>query len=287
MMNTARVTLCLCSFSLATSGMCCVAQALDVALNLRYTDPADPSEGGTWSLVAISDDPNSTGLTRLTVRLTDMPPSGTVDSSIGQDINGGGLQIGTFGSETEFIYGQDLDPNSLVLNVGLIGGPSDQGADPLNDPEWDNASVIATGAISDLTPRPAFTSAAGIIRLSDSSFVQAVVGLINVRGDSECGLGLDPGTCLEKCDLNRDGFCGPADLGLLGINWDPTGMTNGWDNGDLNDDGAVGPTDLGLIGINWSPTGLTVVPEPSGLILLTIASVGFISRRRRETKTAF
>ena len=132
---------------------------VDVSLNIVPNDFSDASQGGTWTLVAKTDTVDSDGIVGLVTRFQDIPAAGTVNPNIGHDINGGDLVVGIFGSDVEFVYGQD--PNDgLVLGVGLPGGPSDLGADPLGNSAWDNASEIAFGTIPDLSLIPLFVSAA-------------------------------------------------------------------------------------------------------------------------------
>ena len=280
-----------CIAMLAALGINAAQADVDVALNLRYTDPADPNEGGTWTLVAKTDDPNSAGITGLVTRFTDgsIPAAGSVNGSIGHDINGGAFVTGTFVDPNgpdfvEFVYGQD--PNDGVTNgVGQTGGPSDQGADPLGNSVWDNASIIATGAFTGLRPTTVLAAANETI---SGVIVSSNIGDFNVRGDSLSTLGLESGTGLFAGDANRDGAIGPADLGAVGLNWSPTGTTAGWDDGDFNDDGAVGPADLGAVGLGWDPLGnnytppaIGAVPEPTTLALVMLGALGLGVRRRQ------
>ena len=129
---------------------------VDVSLNII----PDGFGGGDWTLVAKTDTPDSAGIVALITRFIDgtIPAAGTVNPDIGHDLNGGTLVVGTFvdpfGPDfVEFVYGQD--PNDgLVLGVGLPGGPSDLGPDPLGNPAWDNASEIAFGTIPDTNNIP-------------------------------------------------------------------------------------------------------------------------------------
>lgn len=133
---------------------------VDVSLNVTPNDFSDLSQGGTWQLVAKTDTPDSDGIVGLTTRFIDgtIPAAGTVNPNVGHDIFGGTLLIGTFvdpngPNYVEFVYGQD--PNDgLVLGVGLPGGPSNVGPDPLGQPIWDDASEIAFGTIPDLNVIP-------------------------------------------------------------------------------------------------------------------------------------
>jgi hypothetical protein len=279
-MNMKRsLILSLCAVVVAAIGMSTAQADVDVALNLRYTQPADPNQGGTWTLVAKGD---SDGLVGLVTRFTDLAAAGTVDGSIGHDINGGALQVGTFSGETEFVYGQD--PNGgLVHSVGLVGGPSDQGSDPLNNAAWDDASVIATGSFAAL--RPVFVSASGNVTDVSDAISAAVIGLTNVRGDSVTTDGLLPG------DANRSGVVNSADLALLLANFNST--TGTWGQGNFNDttssDGNVNSADLALLlsNFNGSSTppalaGVAGVPEPASVVLLLAgAGLGLVVRRRK------
>ena len=171
---------------------------VDISLNIVFNDFLDPNQGGSWSLVAKTDTPDSDGIVALTSRfgLGTIPAAGTVNPNIGHDIFGGNLGIGTFPDPNgfvEFLYGQDPDPNSpipgLVLGVGLPGGPSDVGLDFLGDPTWDNASEIAFGTIPNLTIIPEFLSAAAneVFETIGGGIVAADIGEIVVRFIPEPG----------------------------------------------------------------------------------------------------
>lgn len=280
------VILSLCAVALAAMGMTAAQADVNVALNLRYNHPGDPSVGGTWTLVATTDDPNSTGITALSVRLLDMPQAGVVDPNIGHDINGGDLVIGLFNTDqTEFVYGQD--PNDgLVGNVGLAGSPSNQGADPLGNSVWNNASVIATGTIADLTARPTFVSAAGNQSMTNGDIVGFTADLMNVRGDSYEGLGLESpaGAGLLGGDGNRNGVVGIAEWTAAGVALNDTGAGT-WENGDINNSGTVGIAEWTEAGVNlnattYIPPAIGAVPEPTTLALFGLGLLGFASQRR-------
>ena len=281
--------LSLCAVALAALGVSAAQAAVNVALNLRYDDPADPNEGGSWTLVALDDDPNnSDGIVGLVSRYTDLAPAGTVNGSIGHDINGGALVVGTFGSQTEFVYGQD--PNDgLVDGVGATGGPSDQGADPLNNSAWDNASVIATGSFGGSRPVIDPNSVSANVHLG-GAITAAAIGLTNVRGDSLNTLGLEsplgsPNAGLQAGDANRNGTVDITDFGILQPNFNVPGVF-GWDDGDFNDSGLVDITDFGLLQPNFNlsgvPPAISAIPEPGTSALVAFGLLVVLGTRRKR-----
>ncbi len=79
---------------------------------------------------------------------------------------------------------------------------------------------------------------------------------------------------LKLGDLDSDGIVDVADLGILGANYNLTGVT--FSEGDLNGDGSVDLADLGVLGANWTGgqaigNGSALVPEPATLSLLTMS----------------
>ncbi len=297
------LVLSLCAVALAAFGISSAQAVVNVALNLRYTDPADPSLGGTWTLVAKTDTASSTGITGLVVRFAGgtMPAAGTVNGSIGHDINGGALVVGSFDhdsdpntpTQTEFVYGQD--PNDgLVANVGLAGTPApwNGGQDPLDGQNvgagtWDGSTIIATGAIANLSTRPAFFSAAANEDIS-GTITAATINLMTVRGDSRVTLGLEApgGSGLLAGDTNRDGIVDVTDLGNLATNWQQS--PRAWLDGNFNitTDNIVDVTDLGDLATNWqqsgTPPAIAAVPEPSAALLGLLSSTWLLARRRKQ-----
>lgn len=273
----------LCLALLASFGISSAQADVDVALNLNYTDPADPNAGGSWTLVAKTDTASSNGITSVVVRFGSgtIPAAGTVNGSIGHDINGGALVVGDFpdpNGYVEFVYGQD--PNDgLVGSVGLVGSPSNQGTDPLdplgvNGGTWDDASIIATGSF--LSSRPTAVLAAANEDIG-GTISSAVIGDFNIRGDSVSIDGLLPG------DTNRDWSVNNADFAILAGNWQSSG---GWNDGDFNSDGNVENADFALLAGNWQgsnpPPAIGAVPEPTTVSLFGIAIAGLLTARRRS-----
>lgn len=85
-------------------------------------------------------------------------------------------------------------------------------------------------------------------------------------------------------DANRSGKVDVGDLALLAGHWQmPAGAT--WEDADFNADGAVNVGDLAILAGNWAPGGGSgqSVPEPSGLLVLTVGAGVVWVRRRAKT----
>jgi hypothetical protein len=81
-------------------------------------------------------------------------------------------------------------------------------------------------------------------------------------------------------DLNGDGFVDGLDLGIQLINW---GQNVTPDQGELSGSPPVDSLDLGILLYTWNPKPLSTatVPEPSSLVLSSLASAAMMARRRR------
>lgn len=81
-------------------------------------------------------------------------------------------------------------------------------------------------------------------------------------------------------DINGDGSVDLLDLDILGANFGSTSATFG--EGDINGDGNVDLLDLDLLGSVFGTTvGSAAVPEPTALLLLTVAASAAAVRKRR------
>ncbi|MBN1853474.1 MAG: PEP-CTERM sorting domain-containing protein [Pirellulales bacterium] len=291
-MNQPRCVL-LAAFALTALivGPAIAQSTIDVSLNLRYTDPADPTEGGQFTLVAKTND--TIGIAAISAYLDNINSAGiALQTGIGGMTP---IYVMSFTDGTvNAIYGQDIS-TTVVPGVGTASTPAGLIAtDPLWNPAWNNVTSIMTGTFGGL--RPAFTtegsSSTGGNVLTKSTVpgsAAAATLTTTVRGDSKNGLGLETGTGLFAGDADRDKKVGPADLAIIGLNWAPAATTKGWDTGDFDDNGAVGPADLAQIGLNWDPTGgkyvpptVAGVPEPASLVLLSLVGLALLALRIRK-----
>ena len=218
---------------------------VDISLNIVPNDYSDPTQGGNWSLVAKTDTVNSAGIVGLlaSFELGTIPAVGTVNPNIG-----GFLFVGTFLipiERVEFVYGQPGTP--WLLGVGLPGGPSDIGPDPLGDPVWDSASEIAFGAIPDLTtipvPVPLFAGANEVEEVGGISFA-ATIDQFVVRV-----------AMLVLGDANGDGVLDNLDISAFGLAlFNPTAYAAAYPGVDtdvvldMNNDGVFNNFDIAGFG---------------------------------------
>ena len=298
-----RILLSLLTVALMAMGTSTARAAndVDVQLNLRYTDPADPSEGGTWDLLAKTATPGSFGIAGLVVNIggNDLGVTGVDAPALQITPNALAFDNATSifrynllaGGDVEIVAGDDLS-GSLVMGVGLGSSASNVPTDDLGNSVWDNSSLLASGTFAG-AGRPVITAAFANEFDSASTLFSALsaIGDTNDRGDSLNSLALEtPGTGLFSGDSNRDGAVGAGDSATLFSSWDPLGTTNGWDDGDFNDDGAVGAGDSAGLFSNWDPLGsnyiapaLSAVPEPSSVLLLAAAGCcALVSTRRKS-----
>ncbi len=313
------LVLSLSAIVLGTIGLTAAqAQTVDLSLNLRYTDPANPLEGGTWELVAKVD--SGLGISAINALLSDVDngvapddialggsPAGATTLGAIDPIDPGGANerpaylTYNAGFATDLIYAQDITAGS-VGDVGTgVGTPGDNGTDVLRNIAWDNAALIASGTFSSGT-RPTFTTKNSNFSDSNVFTIIDVDPLLNtsaqplggttttVRGDSLETLLLEntAGTGLLAGDVNRDGIVNGSDAAIFGGNWLAAVLPGvAWNSGDFNNDDLVNGSDAALLGGNWlasstppALTGLSAVPEPSTLLLASAAMFfGFFRRR--------
>jgi hypothetical protein len=287
--------------AVAASASSAMAQAtIDVSLNLRYTNPANPASGGTWTLVAKTGDDD--GIAGLVVYLQNAGNAAgtTMASNIGALANVGNppgpALLDRTGGVLEVVYGQDLTAAGTVLDVGQPNFGPRLVNDPLKNTAWNNASIIATGAFT--TTRPTFVSFQG--NPADGNTLPDTVNGTTpaedanvttvVRGDSERSLNLEGANeGMYAGDANRDGTVNSADLALLLTNFNGTNKT--WDQGNFNNTAAqpntaVNSADLALLLTNFNktanPISVSAIPEPSTVALAAFGCLAGLAIRRKS-----
>ena len=283
-------------FAVALTALCATtAQAVvDVQLNLRYDDPADPNQGGTWDLLVQSGATNGvaglltlldgiTGVTGTNTPLSAITPNAAVFDDVTSIFKFQPIGVGT---EVEIIAGDDL-VDALIVGVGTgPNTPGDNGLDDLDNAVWDNSALIASGSFGGTRPIIVAAIANEFANPATDPLVAAMMGDLFVRGDSLVTLGLeDPnGAGLLAGDADRDFDVDIADLGNLA---GTLGGAGGWDDGDTDGDGDVDIADLGALAGNLGLTGalppaIGAVPEPTTSALALAALCLAMSRRRMK-----
>jgi hypothetical protein len=312
----------LCALAVAASGSVAHAQlgATDIALslNLRYTDPADPSEGGTWYLVAKTG--SADGIAGVSAFIQNINTAGMLLGNGGVAANGyaavsstdiGSIVAtapnspynGTFSGFVNVVYGQNtavVENGSIKLDVGNGGAPGLIAVDPLRNTTWNNAALLASGTFG--ATRPVFGTAGTTITAGNVLPVGATAtppqntalaatnmsgANLVVRGDSLATLGLNanPAAGLRAGDINRDGTTDFGDFLVLQANYNQT--PRGWDTGDVNDDNVADFGDFLVIQANYNqtvPAPISAVPEPASLAIAGLSAVCGLAVARRRRK---
>lgn len=293
---------------------------INLSLNLRYTDPADPSEGGKWFLLAKTQTAGAnTGIAGLSVYLSNITSTvvwgnGTVagvgtasypvvtQTTLGANVTQtGGVPFNfSSGGVTNVVYGQDLAIKTLNVGEGA-GTPGIIAADPLRNPDWANSTLILSGTFAgggnagNKFNRPEFVASGanstdGNVYNAAGVAIDATVST-TVRGDSLATLNIEntPGAGLLRGDLNRNGvvsFNGDALPAYNNIGLFPGAAT--WDQGDFNDNGAISFNGDALvafnaIGVAAPPApAIASVPEPATIGLCAVAACGLLAARRKS-----
>jgi hypothetical protein len=269
---------------------------VDVQLNLRYTNPNNPTGGGTWDLLVQSSALNgmagialdiggNLGVTGVDTPLAAITPNAAVFNNTDQVFRFEGDA-----TSTHIAAGDDL-AGTLRLNVGKAGGPGIVVQDDLftnastTDP-WDNSSLIASGSWTGARPTLLAANisanefiADGADAGTDPDVALATLGAVSVRGDSVGVDGLKPG------DADRNGTVGASDFNLLANFYEKaTGAV--WGEGDFDSSGSVGAADFNLLANFYEQStpspAIAAIPEPASAALLLSAAIGTLFVRRRS-----
>jgi lysophospholipase L1-like esterase len=105
---------------------------------------------------------------------------------------------------------------------------------------------------------------------------------------------LTDGASLLPGDANNDGVVDVGDVKIFGAHWMQSSPELEYSMGDFNFDGIVNVDDLGILATHWgsndslasalAAAGVTTVPEPATGLLLAVAGIGALGRRRNARK---
>jgi hypothetical protein len=181
----------LCSLAVAAMASSAMAQAnVSLSLNLRYTDPANPAEGGRWFLMGKTDD--AEGLAGVSAYIKNIDAASvvrgnataagagvtlypvvgpTTTGSIQSDAltNATTLTDAEDGQVVNVFWGFDLT-TAITANVGRSGGPGEVPGDPLRKissaagvvgTSWNNSALLLSGTFG--AARPVFVDDVGTL----------------------------------------------------------------------------------------------------------------------------
>lgn len=286
----------LCAVAIVAMSLGQAMATISLSLNLRYNDPANAAEGGTWDLLARTDSAN--GISGLVVVLNDITFGSTTFNSA---IDGIPIETSQSGNITEIVWGYDVNATAGVgkfLNVGKGNGtPGNVAKDDLFPGaanSYDNMALIMSGAFG--ATRPSFGTLPGTgggpttgqswssAAMTAGGAEEAIVllGGDGVRGDSVSVDGLKLG------DIQRNGGVDANDLGVLLNFFGSAAGTRTWDQGDVEgNDGDVDANDLGVLlnffGQTSTPPAFAAVPEPTSVMLALMASASVVAFGRRRS----
>lgn len=141
--------LLLAATALGASPRTADAAFVKISMNVFPTDIARPNSGGTWRIVAKTDAP--LGIAAISAYLIDINLAGLgVEPDIGAILINGQPIAGVFNGVINIVYGQNTASGPIIGGVGTLA--KSDGADPLGDPNWDDATRIFSGTYSGVLP---------------------------------------------------------------------------------------------------------------------------------------
>ena len=277
------------------------AGQIDLRLDVTYAG-AVPTAGGTWRLVARSDEQGifslRAPLAQVDSNIVNELPVGRVNGSATD--NAGFSTFVNIGTSTErdlfvaqqftqagqgeqgVFYGVGSVANgtptligpSLSTLTGLQNSPWATG-----DTSWPTGVTVASGAFSP-GAMPGFGDGAFEASLFTSVGSAATPGATTLDVDFTTEVSTNLGALLQA-DYNGDGVVDLLDLDILGTNFGSgPGATRA--EGDSNGDGFVDLLDLDTLGQEFGTGGAAAVPEPAagGLLALAVGSLLTAARPR-------
>lgn len=251
--------------------------AVDVQLNLRYTDPNNATGGGTWELLAKSTaGEDVVGVVALVGGNTGVTgvdaPGGAVSSTGGVWDNATNIfRYNLIGADTEVVAGDNLDATVTTFAAG--GGKDDLFASAANS--WDGSVLLASGSWTGA--RPTLSGVQANV-YNGTGAVPGTVGVTSVRGDSVGVDGLKPG------DADRNGLVNSDDFNLLAVNFGNAG-TN-WGQGNFDSVAGTNSDDFNLLAVNFGSSSTAppvgAVPEPGAIALIGLGALSLLACRRKN-----
>ena len=272
--------------------------AVNLQLNLKYTDPNNPTGGGTWQLLTKST--GGQGVVGLKAVIGGNTGVTGVDLPANQISFTGGawsaapeiFRYQLTSGNTEVVVGDDLV--TPLTNVGTGAGASNVAADDLYTngsaaSNWNNSALLASGSWTGA--RPTLTLVEANV-WNGTAAVLGTNGTVAVRGDSTTADTLLPG------DANRDGAVDLSDFAILSGNYLKPGLSKTWDQGDFNSTATgtneVDLSDFAILSGKYNqkaaPPSNTVVavaavgavPEPASLVIASLGVLGLGLGIRRK-----
>ncbi|MEN1680560.1 MAG: hypothetical protein AAGJ46_13305 [Planctomycetota bacterium] len=282
-------------------------QSITLQLDLRYTDPIDASQGGTWQVSAASSNAGIAALnfvlTGVDSGVTELVPSGTVNGGdeAGFDFFSvfsvtDGVQVVT--NQVSFPL-SGTDPTGVFFGVGTqeLGSPTQSTFDSPSNIPWANPAVRFDSSLTTFAPIAEGTFPAGSIPEFSTTIgdltgqVYRSTSLAEPIGDISPSI--QPSTSVNAMgnlvqangDFNGDNVIDMADFTVwrdnLGNNVGIPGIA-----GDGNFDGVVDLADYELWKTNFGMMGtqaMQPIPEPQtgALAILATALVGTLRPRKQ------
>ena len=213
--------------------------------------------GGSATLQIIPDAAGGSIAAEIGISFTSAIDGATLDLPLVFDTSNPGNNNFT-GGITNGLWDTNLGSGEVFASYGSIVFPASSGAQDYLTLDYSSSGTFSV-------------ESASIVAQGGANFSPTVADLMVTVGS-----GIDG-------DFDMDGDVDGVDLGVFGFSFanSPQGGPP-FADGDFDMDGDVDGVDLGVFGFNFVnfPPSSAAVPEPTSLLLVSIAAVGFAARRR-------